>query len=194
MEQGKYNAKAETLALGFASTGTPQIGISFAVAVGGEVEYVTWYGYFTDAAADRTIKALRDMGWTGNDLDQLKEDCSDLPNAVQLDIQPDDKGYMKVAWINKPGGGVAMRETMTQAQKLGFAQQMKGRCLAIKADTPIKKKDAPASKWAEVKARAIAPEPVQAQAPRSRFINDFPEGSATLEENTGTIDDDSIPF
>lgn len=128
---GKYKARATEGALGFTSTGKEQVAVALEVQSG---EYqgkeITWYGYFTDATTDRTLESLRHLGWKGDDLSDL---TGILDNEVQIVVEEetDQQGEVRtrVRWING-GGGVAMKDRMTDADAKAFAGRMKGHILA----------------------------------------------------------------
>lgn len=94
-------------------------------------ETITWYGYFTEKTAERTLESLRYMGWAGTDI----TDIQGLDQKrVQLVIEHDDyngKTRTKVAWVNRVNA-VFMGTPMDDAKKKAFAARMKGLVLASK--------------------------------------------------------------
>ena len=148
LSEGTYRARAAELDFGFAGTGTEQIAVRFLTTEG---ESITWYGYFTDKAAQYAIQALRACGWKGDDLFELT--VEDLPDEVELVVQEDEydgQTRMRVAFINALGSGsVALKERMDDAQRRKFAARMKGLCMKVKpsaspspAPTPAEPADA----------------------------------------------------
>jgi hypothetical protein len=92
---------------------------------------ITWYGYFTDKTAERTVESLRYMGWAGQNI----LDIQGLDkNKVQLVIEHDDysgQPKAKVAWVNRLVS-VYMGTPMDEVKKKAFADRMKGLVLASK--------------------------------------------------------------
>ena len=172
---GVHRVRATACALGQASTGKEQIGIELTfLDVGNET--LTWYGYFTDASLDITLKALRALGWAGDDLEEL-DDVPDasavLPSEAQAVVQEDyyeGEARLRVAFINQAGGGVRLKQRLDPSKKRALADRMKARILRLEND-------------------GKAPKP--APAPASQ-----PEMKATGTDGipaTGP-DDDDIPF
>jgi hypothetical protein len=74
LSPGYYRARAVEYALGKTQNGTRQVAVRFEVldeqgAPGGE--RVTWYGYFTEKTAERTLESLQYCGWEGDDVTDL---------------------------------------------------------------------------------------------------------------------------
>lgn len=130
MNEGRYTMRAVGGALGKAKTGTPQIGIELAVTQGEEVGQKIWYyGYFTDAAQEYTFKALRTMGWEGDDLTDLKGiEKNEVTVIVALE-EYDGKENLKVKGIF-PLGGSGVANPMSDAEAKKFAALMKGAAIA----------------------------------------------------------------
>lgn len=128
MNAGHHKARALEWKLGRAGTGTPQIGVNFKLESG---EEIAWYGSLSEKAFDRTVESLRHCGWEGDDLASI---TGLDKNEVSLDIGPDEyRGVvtLKVNWVNRIGGGVAMREELAGDELRAFAAQMKSRCAAV---------------------------------------------------------------
>jgi len=168
MFPGKYTARATDVALGMTETGKEQIAVSFEVVDGDQAgEEITWYGYFTEKTAERTIESLRHMGWQGNDLAAIAVD--QLPNEVSIVVDADEYNgvtRMKVQWVNRAGAGLALRTRMAPDAASSFAARMKGLCMSVKADAP--------------------------QVPRPR--NPAPPQSGPGEQHGGPEEGEDIPF
>ncbi|MDP2271236.1 MAG: hypothetical protein Q8K32_10930 [Archangium sp.] len=129
-------SKAKSWALGVSSTGKEQIAVSFLLPADPGLElgerHLAWYGYFTDATAERTIESLRCMGFEGDDLTQLEGLDK---NEVELVIEDEEyEGHLneKIQFINKAGG--AMVKTPLVGEKAAsFAAQMKAKFRAFDA-------------------------------------------------------------
>lgn len=123
IEPGKYIARATSANLGYTKGGKEQIAVTFKLSTG---ESITWYGSFSDAAFDRTIKSLRACGWQGDDLSQLG---TALIQNVELVIDYEDdlqgKPRPKVKWVNELGGGGGLSNPMSPKQAADFARRMK---------------------------------------------------------------------
>jgi hypothetical protein len=142
MKDGKYLAVAIDTALAVSDNGTEQVAVQFRLSGGQEDagQTITWYGYCTDAAMERTVKGLRNMGWTGNDVSVFEcptenEVSQLLPNEVQLVLQTEEyNGHerLKVAWVNKIGIAVKNKLEGSAAKALGA--RMRAACAALPTD------------------------------------------------------------
>jgi hypothetical protein len=139
LDQGTYRGRPVRAALGMTGTGKEQIGVlfEFVEPVG---HRMTWYGFFTDDTWDRTIEALRACGWRGDDLTDFVEG-QQLPagfdQEVELVVKHEvyqGKTTARIAFVNS-GGGLAMKETLTQDQAKAFAARMQRR-IATLGGTP----------------------------------------------------------
>lgn len=126
MKNGRYRAKGIEGALGFTSGNKEQVAVLFELLEG---EYagvrMTWHGFFTDKTTKRTIEALRNCGWEGNDLTNLG---GINRNEVELVIENEEyegKTRPKVQWVNAIGR-IALSATMPVDQAKAFALRMKG--------------------------------------------------------------------
>lgn len=191
LDSGKYRARASGIDCGRAASGTEQVGITFEVFAdewGNPIEtsYITWFGYFTEGAGERTVKTLRACGMTGNDLDKVTID--DLPSVVELELGYEEyqgKQNLKVKWVNQPGSGVAMKDKMTPQEKVAFAQRMKGLFLSIPATGASKPA---ASRPALPRPAAPAAPATPRTAPRATTSDAEPDPDYPLPN------DDDIPF
>lgn len=142
IEQGKYRGRAREWALGVAGTGTKQIGVVFDL-IDKPGEAITWYGYFTDKAFDRTIESMRHCGWEGVDLSDLAGmDRNEVILVVEHEPETDESGTplndengnprmrARVRWVNSQGG-LAMANALEGNDLAAFAAQMRGRIAAL---------------------------------------------------------------
>lgn len=126
IKAGTYKARGVVAALGFTAGGKEQVAVQLAIlSEGHEGETVTWFGYFSDAATDRTLESLRHLGWQGDDLFDLTGIDG---NEVSIVLEEDDyngKTSIKVKWINEIRG-LTLKAPMTDAQAKAFSARMKG--------------------------------------------------------------------
>src|SRR6185437_16355806 len=125
LQVGKHPAKAiPGAAIGAASTGTEQIGVPCEFVDGpNKGMQITWYGYFSDSAIDRTFESLRTLGFKGDDLGDLSSLGSPDAPVVQLVLENEDyngQTQVKVRWVNKLGGA-AMKNAFDDSQRQSFA-------------------------------------------------------------------------
>jgi len=127
-------SKAKSWALGESSTGKEQVAVSFPIPDGnGGERHLAWYGYFTEATAERTIESLRHMGFEGDDLTRLEGLDKHEVELVIEDEEYEGKVHEKIQWINRAGG--ALVKTPLEGEKLGsFAAQMKAKFRAFDAN------------------------------------------------------------
>lgn len=133
---GTWKARGCEALLGKASTGTDQVGVDLQILEGpSQGAHVTWYGYFSEAAFERTIESLRLLGWEGDDLSDLRG-IDRLEVSIVVEDEADLQGEFRprVKWINALGG-IAMKDKMDIGTAKAFAQSMKGRVLALKQKT-----------------------------------------------------------
>lgn len=171
---GRHPVKAIKCALGIAGTGAEQIGVLVQIIEGPHAgEVCTWYGFFTDAAFERTIESLRHLGWQGDDLTKLETIGSQTASAV-FEVEEDRDGTQRtrVAFINA-ALDVAMRQRMEPEAAARFAAAI-ARKLSSKAPASGK---TPAGK---------APAPGKAPASGKAAGSGKPAGSVDK--------DDDIPF
>lgn len=131
MNNGRHAAKAIDIDMGYAETGTPQYAVAFELVETRET--ITWYGYMSEKAAERTLQSLRYCGWQGNDPGAIS--AADLTEEVELDIQEDEyKGEtrMKVQWVNRRGGGAVLKSRMDESQRKAFGDQFRGLAMKVK--------------------------------------------------------------
>lgn len=156
-----YKGKASAWGLGFSSSGKEQIAVTFSILTEGAThQSLTWYGYFTDATFDRTIESLRHMGWTGDNLDELRDGTQGALNANEVDLVVEDEEYegkwqTKIQWVNK-AGGLALKAAMDEQQARSFGASMRGKIRALDASKNVK--PAPAAPKPNG-ARSMPPQP-----------------------------------
>lgn len=159
-----FRARAASWGLGESSTGKEQVAVEFRISTeNADVQSLTWYGYFTEATADRTLESLRYCGWTGDDLLNLEG-----LDANEVDLVIEDEEYNgqvrpKVQWVNKPGG-LALTSPLTGDRAKAFAASMKEKIRALDASKGVRKSAAPAqqrsaAKPAPSRGGAVPPEP-----------------------------------
>jgi len=172
--EGTYRARGVDAALGYAGTGTEQVAVEIAILEEGfEAQHMTWYGSFSEKALKFTLKALRTLGWEGDDLSQL-EGIDRNEVYIKVEHEEDQEGNLRarVQWINSSAGGLQLKTRMDEGAAKAFAERMKGHVLATK--TP---------------AAAVSGTPRTAAASRN--------GAAppkTKAKAAAPPDDDNIPF
>jgi hypothetical protein len=148
-----YRGKAKEWTMSEASTGKPMLVVLFDVLTeGADVNALTWRGFFTEATMDRTIEAMRYMGFEGDDL----SDITGL-DRLEVDLVVEDEEYTdeatgevktsaKVQWVNKPRA--LSVKTVLEGDKLkSFAAEMKAAFRKVDAAAG-KRTPAPAAKRA----------------------------------------------
>lgn len=139
---GTYNATAigSEAELGQSSKkGTPQITVPCHLDSG---DTVTWVGFATPAAMPFTVKALRAMGWQGDDLSDLSTVGSKPFEVVLIEEVYGETAYIKVQFVNEIGGGPKIGKPMGDAEKKAFAARMRGAVRAAGA-VPVASKEKP---------------------------------------------------
>jgi hypothetical protein len=131
--QRKYLARAKDWALSETSKGDAQIVVYFEISTPeAEMAAITWYGYFSEKAWERTVESLRHCGWQGADLTDLSGLGDKEVELVIEDEEYDGKVRPKVRWINKPGA-MSIKAPLAGDRAKAFAAQMKDRIKALDA-------------------------------------------------------------
>ena len=155
---GRHAVKVVSHALGRSSTGTPHVAVLFEDAGG---DRITWYGYLSDAALERTIKSLQALGWdlvaNNGMVDSLNG--TDLLVGRDAEVVVDTEVYNgevrhKVKWVNEPGGGLV--EAMPQDDASAFAATLRAKVLSAPRPKP-NGQPGPAKKPAPVTVPATEP-------------------------------------
>lgn len=143
LSEGHYSpARAVQWKLIETQGGAEQLAVEFEFKAGDAIMRRTWYGSFTDASWQFTLKACRAMGWNGVDPAEL-----DMPEAglnaleVSLEIKHEyykDKWREKIAWVN-PLGGIAVSNPLSLDKKQALSQRLKGLFISADAGQPPKK-------------------------------------------------------
>ena len=134
IDNGKYRGRALEWGLGLTGTGKEQIGILFEFLDRPETQMV-WYGFFTDAALETTVKALRACGWQGDDPSELNDNGGGLDaNEVTLVVEheTDQQGAWrpKIRWVNR-AGGFGMKNQLAGSDAKAFGAGLRGKILAL---------------------------------------------------------------
>lgn len=138
--EGRHPAICRSIQFGKAGTGNVQIAIGFEIVDEGSPDNgsnITYFGSFSDAAIEFTVQALRNCGWTGDDLVELPAlaDSGGLAETVSLVVaheEYDGKLQAKVKWVNKPGSGrVKLKDPLDEGGIRNFAMQMRGKINAV---------------------------------------------------------------
>jgi hypothetical protein len=149
MKPGTYKARAKEWALGMSKNGKEQIALMFEVTSG---EYagqsITWFGYFTETAVDRTLDSLRHCGWASDNLTELD---SLSANEVELVLDSEEfegKERLKVKWVNR-ASRLALKEQMSPQAAAAFAAKLRGKAVAHKAKYGPQPQSRPANRPAD---------------------------------------------
>lgn len=104
---------------------------------------LTWYGFFTDKTKASTFRALRTLGWQGDDLSDLSTVRGEAPCTIQVDTDLQGVPRANIRFIG--GGALAMKNTMSDEQKKAFAASMKAFASTVKPEEKAKEeaKEAP---------------------------------------------------
>jgi hypothetical protein len=134
---GTWLARAKEWKLGYAKTGSEQIGILFQFTDGPHKgKHIQAKLSFAGGALDRTLESLRHCGWDADSLDSLDTLGN---NEVELVIadeeyvndQGETKVGNKVQWVNRPPR-LTLANQMNDAQRAAFATKLRGKTVASK--------------------------------------------------------------
>lgn len=133
---GTYRAIAVQWEMGETSTGKEQIAIRFKILGDEDGRHITYFGFFTEKTAKRTMESMRICGWQNDDfVDVIGLDS----NEVELVIAPEEYNgtwTSKVKWVNRPGGGLKLEKPMDDAAKRAFSARMKSLAVESRVNTP----------------------------------------------------------
>lgn len=135
---GTYRAKVTDHTIGESKSGTPYVMATFSLD---NNEQIRWYGYLSEKAANRTLKALVTLGFTGNDPVQLADmdQGNMLPIRVSIVVEEemfDGKTNARVKYIN------AASESTAEAAKVKLGtMNLKEQLAAIKAAVTVPQLD-----------------------------------------------------
>lgn len=169
IKPGLYVAKATSYEFQESSKkATPQLAVTFEIQHTGDngakqVSRMTWFGYLTPGAVDRTLDACRYMGWddAGNPDAALEALCagkSDLTkNEVELDVREEDyegKKQIRISFVNRFGGGGKKIAVTTASPLMSVLKASQARTQAAAAAG-----SAPAAPRPAAPPTAVAPPP-----------------------------------
>jgi hypothetical protein len=135
---GRHSVKVAAHMLGRSGTGTHHVAVLFEDEAG---DRITWYGYLSDKAIERTVASLQVLGWDpaehGGRIDSLNG--TDLLVDADAEIVVENEEYEgkvrpKVKWVNAPGGG--MGEAMDAVDADVFAASLRAKVLSAAKPTP----------------------------------------------------------
>lgn len=183
LHPGHYKARAIEGDFGVAGTGTKQIAVLFEITDGeARGERITWYGYFTQNTAERTIESLRHCGCTfpNDSIDDLSG-LSDNEVGLVLEHESDEHGpvRVRVRWVNRLNGGVALGARLDAVQKRSFAEEMRGFVMASRTKNG---------------AAAPTPQPAAKPQPRAATPMQLQPRQPAAPGKRGSMKDDEIPF
>lgn len=121
-----YRVKCVDHAWGFTSKDKEQIGLQLQIVEGDHAgKLITYYGFFTDKTEEHSLKAMRALGWVGNDIQKMESMYTKEAMAV-VEHETDDDGQLRarVRWIN--GVGVMMQKRMEGADLAKFGKRISG--------------------------------------------------------------------
>ncbi len=143
MNVGQFIGKAVGVEYGRTNNGNEYV----AVAMQCGDEMGTWIGYLnTDENIERTLSALRTMGWAGSDAGAIT--VADLPGYVQVDVRQDkDKeGKLRFDDAGKPIGrpafinpvtGRTIGVTLDQGARKAIGLRLRAKAAAAPVMAPV---------------------------------------------------------
>lgn len=103
----------------------PYVAIDFRITAGEMAgESLSWRGWLTDRAQERTIAALRYAGWKGSDI----TDLGDLDHEVQIVVDVEEyegKTRPVIKWVN------ALVKPLESGKAKALADRIRAKALAV---------------------------------------------------------------
>lgn len=141
--EGIYEAPAVAVGIETTMKGDDYVSADFEVTdENGESYKVPWRGWLTEKTEDKTIAALRLMGWYGDDIYAGLAQEGALRNVVKLDVKHEEyKGKVtaRVAFINGPDPDPVATEKKREAKR----ERLRKKALLTKPATPPDDSDLP---------------------------------------------------
>ncbi len=135
---GRHHVQVVGHVLGRSGTGTPHIAVLFEDVNG---DRVTWYGYLTDAAMERTVRSLQVLGWDpmadGGRIEQLNgtQRLAGAEAEIVVEMETfEGKTQPKVKWVNEVGGGLG--EGMPPQEATAFSASIRAKILSAAKPKP----------------------------------------------------------
>jgi len=141
--EGRYPAICRSVQFGTSKKGDEQVVIGFEFldeAKQPNGYHMSYFGMFGENSIDFTVEALRNCGWTGDDLAELPAlaDSGGLASEVVLVVVHETyegETRAKVKFVNRTGGGKLKLERALDDEGLkSFAQRMKSKVRAAGRD------------------------------------------------------------
>ncbi len=118
------------------STGSGQVLVYFEFLAGPHAgARLPWFGFFTKDSHVRTLESLRLLGWTGDDVMAINSQACDQEVSITVEHNEyEGKIHARVAWVNRPGGGViTLKNPMTIDELRKFSASVKRVAVTIPA-------------------------------------------------------------
>lgn len=93
---------------------------------------ITWYGFFTEKTKQATVRSLRTLGFTGDNLADLATVRGEAPCTVVVENDLHGVAQARIRFVG--GGAIAMKNTMSEEQKKAFATSMQAFISTVKGD------------------------------------------------------------
>lgn len=128
---GTHRVRVVSHVLGRSSTGTPHVSVKFEDVNG---DRITWYGYLTEKAMERTVATLGILGWDPVEHNGMVDSLNgtDLLVGNEAEIVVEFETYngettAKVKWVNEVGGGM---NGMEDQEASSFAAELRKKILS----------------------------------------------------------------
>ena len=137
---GRHEVQVVGHVLGRSGTGTPHVAVLFEDING---DRITWYGYLTDKALERTVASLQILGWNpaehGGDIASLNG--TGILAGAEAEVVVEAEEYngdiqMKVKWVNERGGGLG--SGMGADEAATFASDLRAKIMGAAKPQPAK--------------------------------------------------------
>lgn len=135
LQAGTFRARGVSGALGYTKDHNPQVVVELQILDDDHAgETLAWYGFFTEKTQERTLEALRILGWKTDDLSDLDGITSNEIDVVVKEEEFEGVVRLRAAWINRRGGAV-LKAPMSPQEAKAFAASMRGKAVASRAAT-----------------------------------------------------------
>lgn len=111
--------------------------IEFKLETGDSVYYESFFKRRDGEPNKHTLQTIQVCGFSGKTLDSfVDDDALDKERELQITLERDEGGFIKVKWVNEPGDGAReLMDSGVAAKKLK-GLKLDGVLMKIKADGP----------------------------------------------------------
>jgi hypothetical protein len=134
IESGRHKARAVDAQLITAQNGNKNVAITFELIEAPHAgRQLTYYGSFSEAAAEHTAKALIVAGFEGDDVSQLQTVRGEVALQIEIETAPDGRERPRIKFVNSLTPTFKSKVPPNEAKR--FAGEVRGLFHRVRAKT-----------------------------------------------------------